>query len=61
MSSLLDDDTRRILRRQELLTRHHPKCSWCNSDQVQLVGKLIPARWKCRRCKTVFTSEPGDK
>lgn len=47
-----------ILRRQEQIQRHQPKCA-CGSDQVQIISKATPAKWRCRRCRTWFTSEPG--
>lgn len=51
-------ELRDILRRQEQLHKHQPTCPSCATNQVQLVGREPPARWRCRRCKHWFTSEP---
>ena len=37
------------------------ECPACGSDQIQLLDMLIPARWKCRRCKKPFLAEPTRK
>lgn len=54
---LSHSDLRAIFRRREQIERHQPRCA-CHSDQVQIISKAIPAKWKCRRCKAIFTSEP---
>lgn len=60
MRPLTNSEVRDILRRQEAIEKHQPKCPECSSDQVQIKFKGTPARWKCRRCNGWFTSEPGD-
>lgn len=35
------------------------ECPHCKSNQIQLLDMLIPARWKCRRCKRPFLAEPA--
>jgi transposase-like protein len=56
---LSHSELREILDRQDQIQRHHPACPECSSDQVQIMFKAVPARWRCRRCKHWFTSEPG--
>jgi len=56
MRPLTDLEVREILRRQESLQAHSPHCPDCASEQVQIIFKQKPARWKCRRCKKMFTS-----
>lgn len=58
VKSIGNSEMRKILRRQELINRHQPKCPSCASEQVQIMSKQIPAKWRCRRCKQFFTSEP---
>lgn len=48
-----------VLKRQEQLQKHQPTCPACSTDQVQIIAKTVPARWRCRRCKHWFTSEPS--
>jgi hypothetical protein len=55
---LNDREIREILRRQEAIERHQPKCPACASEQMQIMLKTKPARWRCRRCKQWCTSEP---
>jgi len=45
------------LARMDKILRHQPQCS-CGSSQVQIMKKRTPALWRCRKCKTYFTSEP---
>lgn len=47
-----------FFKREDLLMRHQPKCPRCGTDQVQIMGRDVPASWRCRRCKLRFTSEP---
>lgn len=30
----------------------------CDSEQIQLISSLKPARWKCRKCHNEWTFEP---
>jgi ribosomal protein L37AE/L43A len=46
--------------RREFLSKNARACRQCHDTQVQLIDPSeIPAVWKCRRCKNVFTYEPG--
>jgi len=60
LNPMTDDNMRSILKRQEALQSHHPQCQSCHSDQVQLIRKNAPARWKCRRCGNTYDSEPNN-
>jgi transposase-like protein len=57
---LTDFEVTSILRRQEAIERHQPVCPGCNSSQIQIMNKKVPARWRCRRCRQWFNSEPKD-
>lgn len=46
------------LSRSEALRAASVECPFCGSNQIQLIDTLIPARWKCRRCKKPFLAEP---
>lgn len=60
--ALTDEQWREILRRNERLQGYAPPCPSCASEQVQRVSGVVePARFKCRRCKRVFVSEPESK
>jgi transposase-like protein len=58
MRPLNHSEIREMIARDEAIIAHQPRCPKCATDQVQIKFKGIPARWKCRRCKHWFTSEP---
>ena len=45
--------------RDDSLLAHQPKCPKCGTGQVQIIGKSVPASWKCRLCSERFYSEPS--
>jgi transposase-like protein len=51
-------DFNAIIARQQHLYHLKPECLFCHHEQVQLIDKNIPAKWKCRICKCQFTHEP---
>lgn len=46
--------------RREMLSKNVPKCPECDEErQIQLVDwSVIPARWRCRECRSPFGYEP---
>lgn len=57
---LTNAEIHEIIARDEAIQAHRPKCPACGTDQVQIKFKGVPARWKCRKCKYWFTSEPSE-
>lgn len=55
-----------ITDRREMLSAEINKqkkcCPSCGTRQIQLIGymDIIPAQWKCRRCKHKFEWEPDN-
>ena len=45
--------------REDYLCTHAPRCLKCDTEQVQILDRNAPAKWKCRECKTKFTFEPN--
>lgn len=33
-------------------------CPSCDTKQIQLISRNIPAKWKCRECGYMFETEP---
>jgi transposase-like protein len=46
--------------RCDAIMTHQPHCPKCETDQVQIKSMDVPARWRCRRCKHHFVSEPTE-
>jgi hypothetical protein len=44
--------------RRDFLCANVPVCHSCGHEQVQLLGVVQPALWRCRACKHHFTHEP---
>jgi hypothetical protein len=40
------------------LAKRAPKCTACETDQVQLVDWYTPVRWRCRQCSHQFEFTP---
>jgi len=59
MRPLSHSEIREMIARDDAIQGHQPRCPECDTDQVQIKFKGTPARWKCRRCKHWFTSEPS--
>jgi transposase-like protein len=33
-------------------------CPSCDTNQLQLISRRVPAKWKCRMCGYTFEGEP---
>lgn len=44
--------------RCDAIMRHRPCCPKCRDEQVQIKSMDPPAKWRCRKCKHRFVSEP---
>jgi hypothetical protein len=54
-------DLLRAADRRDFLCRNVPRCPKCRSEQIQLIGRLKPAQWRCRICQHRFEQEPSHK
>lgn len=49
-----------MVERREQLCMSSVTCPECGTAQIQLVGRDVPAQWKCRHCHHEFEYEPTD-
>lgn len=57
-----ESEIQAILDRDDAIRKHAQKirCPNCDSEQLQIMDKATPAKWRCRMCLTRFTSEPDE-
>lgn len=44
--------------RLDYLANSGMSCPSCDTNQLQLISRSIPAKWKCRECGYRFEAEP---